>query len=124
LEAVLRDFPKVRIVISSTWREIFNLDELRTYFSADIATRIIGVTPVNGVANGSYTPFRREGEILEWLEAAGFEPSSDWIALDDAAWQFNLYRKSLILCKSYIGFDDAAAESLRRALSARNPMPK
>ncbi|MBW8456939.1 MAG: hypothetical protein K0M58_00620 [Thiobacillus sp.] len=35
----------IRIVVSSTWRHQFTLDQLRARFSPDIAVRIIGVTP-------------------------------------------------------------------------------
>jgi len=45
LEAVLRDFPEVDIVISSSWRELLHLDDLKSLFSGDIAWRIVGVTP-------------------------------------------------------------------------------
>ncbi|MBC3871856.1 HAD domain-containing protein [Undibacterium oligocarboniphilum] len=45
LENVLRDFQIVQTVISSTWREKRSLDELKVFFAADIAPRIIGATP-------------------------------------------------------------------------------
>lgn len=44
-EDVLRDFPAVNIVISSTWREEYSLPQLQKFFSEDIARRIIDVTP-------------------------------------------------------------------------------
>jgi hypothetical protein len=36
-EVVLRATPEVNIVITSSWREAFGLNELRKLFSADIA---------------------------------------------------------------------------------------
>lgn len=35
-ESILQDFPSVEIVISSTWRNQFTLEELRSRFSPDI----------------------------------------------------------------------------------------
>ena len=45
-EAVLRDFPNVEIVISSTWRYHLPLDALRERFSADkdCALHVLGET--------------------------------------------------------------------------------
>lgn len=35
LEALLREFPEVSIVVSSTWRDTRTVEELRKLFSAD-----------------------------------------------------------------------------------------
>jgi hypothetical protein len=114
-EAVMRDFPGVEIVISSTWREQFPLDTLRAQFSPDIAARIIGTTPVIPRADNEYMPDRREREILGWLTAVGRE-HEPWLALDDAAWQFQKHRDRLISCTWYIGLNDVAETALRTAL--------
>lgn len=39
IEAVVREFPQVKIVISSSWRESHSLDELRRHFTPDIRER-------------------------------------------------------------------------------------
>jgi hypothetical protein len=39
-----------------------------------------------------------------------------WLALDDAAWQFQQHRNRLVACTRYIGFDDAAEAALRKIL--------
>lgn len=113
----MRDHPEVEIVISSTWREQFPLDDLRARFSLDIAARIIGATPVTPRIDGKYMPARREGEILDWLRQSRRE-HEPWLALDDAAWQFQQHRDRLIACTWYVGFDDAAEAALRTQLSA------
>lgn len=114
-EGVMRDHPKVDIVISSTWREQFPLTALRARFSPDIAARIIGATPVTHRIDGKYTPARREGEILDWLRQAGRE-HEPWLALDDAAWQFQQHRDRLVACTGYVGLDAAAEAALREML--------
>lgn len=121
-EAILRDFPTVEIIISSTWRYQFTLDELRARFSPDIAVRIIDATPKTEHIDGNYLPARREGEILDWLAASGRE-SAPWIALDDASWQFQQHRDRLVACTWHIGMDDATELELRAALAGNKEWP-
>ena len=44
LERLLREYPMVDVVISSAWQDGLTLEELKGFFSADVAARIIGVT--------------------------------------------------------------------------------
>jgi len=114
-ESLMRDFPNVEIVISSTWRYRFTLNQLRARFSPDIAARVIDVTPQTDT--DEYRPTRREQEILEWLAATGNE-SAPWIALDDAVWQFHRHRDRVVACTWYVGLDERAAVKLRNALAS------
>lgn len=122
-EAVIADFPLVRIVISSTWRMQFDLDNLRGRFSREIASRIVGVTPQYQCVEDRVQRVRlsglgeRESEIIEWLGQHGQE-HSPWIALDDAVWDFRRYRDHVVECRNYVGFDDAVAIRLRKALDS------
>ena len=120
LETLLREFPHVRIVISSMWRERYSLDELRAFFSPDIGARIIGATPLPRRDNAGYVHARREGEICEWLAANG-GVEQPWVALDDAEWQFDRHMDRLVACGSFVGFDDEAAHALRYRLEASPP---
>lgn len=70
-ESVMRDFPSVEIVISSTWCIQFSLDELRSRFSPDIAARIIDGTPKIKCADGDYLPSRREVRYWNGLIGQG-----------------------------------------------------
>ena len=115
-EAVIREFPAVEIVISSTWREQFSLANLRSRFSPDIASRIIGTTLL---AKDQVTPRlveRREWEIVAWITVQG-RSNEPWIALDDAAWQFKHHRDHLVACTGYLGLDSNAEFRLRAALA-------
>ena len=116
-EAIMRDYPCVEIVISSTWREQLTLAALQAQFSPDIAARIIGATPIIPRMDGKYIPARRESEILGWL-AAAVRAHEPWLALDDAAWQFQLHRNRLITCTRHLGLDDKSEAALRTAFSA------
>lgn len=61
-------------------------------------------------------PARREGEILDWLRQSGRE-HEPWLALDDAAWQFQQHSDRLIPCIWYVGFDGTAEAVLRAVLA-------
>lgn len=115
-EAIMRDFPSVEIVISSTWRNQFPFEELRSRFSPDIAARIVGVTPQIESTDRGDMQASREGEILDWLDV-NKRSDTPWIALDDAAWQFNKFRDHLVACIWYIGLTDAVELKLRAALT-------
>lgn len=114
-EAILRDYPDVDIVISSSWRYQFPLAQLKSHFSSDIAARIVDSTPQIAEFD-EYLPARREQEILAWLATAGREGVAR-VALDDATWQFQRYRDRVVACVSYIGLDDAAEIRLRAVLN-------
>lgn len=113
----MRDFSEVEIVISSTWREHFEIDELRGRFSTDIAARISGTTLLPGQLTPSGLVERREWEIVSWLSAHG-RGDELWLALDDAIWQFNNHRLNLVACIEYVGLDADAELRLRAALVA------
>ena len=115
-ETVMRDFPLVQIVITSMWRYQFSLEELKARFSPDIAERIIGTTRLTDRTNDSYLPARREWEILDWL-ADSKNKNTPWLALDDAAWQFDQHKDQLVPCIGYVGLDEAAEIRIREALA-------
>ena len=110
----MRDFPEWSIVISSSWREEFSLDVLRSFFSPDIAARIVGVTPVV-LSNGS---FIREIEIKQYLFSTG-QLAAPWLALDDSHRSFQ-DMKNLVLCMPETGFDNVVAERLRNMLAGKS----
>jgi hypothetical protein len=116
LVSVLRDFPLVEVVISSLWRENLSLDQLRELFPLDLRERIIDVTPIAERVDGWLTA-RREGEILDWLQASG-RIDDPWIALDDQGWQFSQHRDRLVECVFYNGLDDRVEAILRKRLEA------
>jgi hypothetical protein len=111
-EATIRDFPEVDIVISSTWRLRRSLQELRGFFSPDIATRIIDVTP----ELPKTTADRREREIHAWLKAAGRE-GEPILAVDDWPPLFSQDCDFLFWVDPETAFDKSAAERLRERLA-------
>jgi hypothetical protein len=106
---VMRDFPEVEIIISSTWRLHRSLEQLREYFPADLRSRVVGVTP-ELVADERFGGRQLEG--IAWLKEHC--PGAAWIALDDltTAWA----PESLVLCAD--GFRQTEELRLRTLLGA------
>lgn len=65
------------IVISSAWRKLYSLRQLRLMFSPALQRRILGCTPV--IEDDG--PYLRGREIRAWLCAHALE--DPWLALDD-----------------------------------------
>jgi hypothetical protein len=114
LENLLREFPNVSVVVSSTWRDTRTVEELRTVFSADIAPRVIGATPSwQDVPELVETIcYQRHAEIEGWLRQAG-TPWEQWVALDDKPWLFKPFLPNLVRCDTAVGIDEAVLLKLR-----------
>lgn len=82
LEKIAIDFD-LKIVISSSWRETFNLEQLQDFFSENtLHERIIGCTPV--VQQNPWPPYIREIrqlEIQQWIIDNNY--NGLWVAIDD-----------------------------------------
>lgn len=103
LEALLRRYPDVDVVVSSAWRTA-ELAYLRTLFSPDIAPRVIGTTP-DLEAQG----LKREHEIRQVLFRHGI---ARWVALDDKPEFFPIYRRQLVATDFKVGITAAHLEEL------------
>lgn len=117
LEAVLREFEFVEVVITSTWRENMSFEELQALFSPDIRPRVIGVTPVVEIEFPAGPHGTREEEIRLFLEQGKYQERS-WLALDDEERLFQPGGANLVICPTQIGFDEEAEKRLRKRLQA------
>lgn len=115
-ESIMRDFPEWGIVISSGWRQRFDLDDFCVIFSDDIAERIVGLTPVIELT----TTFWRQREIEQYLTNTN-QLSIPWVALDDYAGYFAPGLPNLVLCNITAGIDDAVEAQLRAKLGSLKP---
>ncbi len=115
-ETILRECPHIEVVISSSWREKFSLQDLQGFFSSDVQMRIIGTTPVITAKWPPYPRHVRHQEIQEFIVSHGFE-TRPWLALDDDMTLFPADCPSLILCEEVTGFDDEMADVLRARLN-------
>lgn len=110
LEAVLRDYPEVNVVIASTWRKYHTLEELRAFFSQDLRTRVVGVTPVE--PPGGSEAGERQREVETYLQEQKLI-GVPWVALDDF-WDNYLPDAPLVRCDDE--FHDKEDAELRALL--------
>lgn len=113
-EQVLRRVPHCEVVITSTWRLQFPVDDLRAHFSQDVAHRVIGATPkfceLENVPN-SLLGYEREAECNAWLRTND-RAVFPWLAIDDRPWLYRPFSRSLFLVDGKIGLTAAMAEEL------------
>jgi hypothetical protein len=119
LEEVLRGFPHVQVVISSSWGQVHPLAQLREFFSDDIKARIIDVTP--GKLLLSQIPpelwnFVREAQCEYWIRTK--RPGARWLAIDDQVWRFTPASANVLLVDGKTGITYADMQQLRVRLSA------
>ena len=121
IEKVLRQHPEVELVLSTSWRETYPLDELRYLFSIDISERIVGMTPIySGDRPWPALPFERaqktrHAECQMWLyQNRSLE--HPWIAVDDRPWWFDPECKNVFAVDLNTGFTVADQEPLSQMI--------
>lgn len=88
IEDVLREHGHVNVVISSGWRYDHRLPELQAFFSSDVGSRVIGVTPtVARTDDEGWIPrhllqHHREWECWKWIRQ-NRPPDTPWLVIDD-----------------------------------------
>jgi hypothetical protein len=101
-EDAVRRIPGAEIVVTSTWREMAGLTDLRKLFSCDVAEQMVGVTPIG--EGGRYS------EILMYLRATGAE-GRRFVVVDDDPQSFPP-GVPLLLVDAAKGFGAEEAEKL------------
>lgn len=101
LEAVLRDYSEVEIVICSDWRLSFSLSQQRRHFSDDMAKRVVGQTPCLDDGSLNQDGLRRR-EALAYLERSG-SPNRSWCVLDDRMDLWDPMEPRIIHCQDQFG---------------------
>jgi hypothetical protein len=99
LSQLLARHEDVRIVVHSTWRYDYNVEELRELVGR-LGDRVVGATPAGG----------RLESIEAWL--ADHPGVSTFRILDDAEREFYRLPEELILCDPALGITDPAARKL------------
>jgi hypothetical protein len=110
----LRQNPNISVVISSTWRLQYRLEELREFFEPDVRHQIIDVTPDLTVTAGLIAlGATRCEEISSWL--VSHPDVTSWAILDDESGLFRNHRDRLVLTDAAEGLVQAnLAELLSR----------
>lgn len=109
-EVWLRKHEQVNVVISSSWREVMDIDVLKAIFSPDLQDRIIDkcpTLPFDKVENEAHWRYK---EIIDWIAINRYE--GPWVALDDAVDAFPEDHPHLVACKQAIGLTPLVIERL------------
>jgi len=99
----VRRYPHTKIVISSSWREIYSLEEIKSVFPKDIANRIEGTTPLCTRP----VKFFRYQEVLDYLEVHD-ALEQPWVAIDDIREHYPP-QVLVIVTDCYVGFNQTSA---------------
>lgn len=117
LERLLDPYPKVRIVLSTSWVRILGFQKARDYLTPGLITRVVGAT--------FHTRYHKEGFTLQsrFLQIMGDvcrrNPTA-WVAVDDDAegWP-DAHRSQLAFMPEDFGLSASAAQgALRQRLRA------
>jgi len=115
-ENVLRRYPNAKIVISSSWREMYSLQKISSLFSPDIGVRVVGVTPcLHPIVIEENKHIRHQG-VLEYLKQNN-EENPQWVAIDDIA-DFYEPGSPVVVTDAYYGFNSNSAQILDRYLAS------
>lgn len=99
------------VVISSTWREVYSLQELKGKLGR-LGSHVIDCTPLISDDDSSQTG-KRQAEIEKWLEA-NFRSDRLWAAIDDDRDGFRPSCKRLFLVDGTQGFNQVFAHEFIR----------
>lgn len=106
--------PDCEVVITSTWRLQFSVDDLKAHFSPDVTYRVIGATPqfceLEDVPS-SLLGYEREAECNAWLRIND-RSVFPWLAVDDRPWLYRPCNRSLFLVNGKTGLTATMAEEL------------
>ena len=110
LESVLDLHPNIKVVISSSWREVFPFEKIPPLFSPRIAPRVVGATPFLDPKAVHQTKYVRYEEVLAYLRHHSAE-GTPWVAIDDIPEHFPP-GAPVVVTDAYYGFDGKAAAQL------------
>lgn len=109
---IVTQYEQVKIVISSSWREVFDLSIIKSRFPDSVSCKIEGVTPILTEP----AEFFRHQEVLDYLAMAQ-ATDQPWVAIDDIAEHYPP-DVPIVVTNPYEGFDRIAALRLHNFLKA------
>lgn len=110
-QRLLDKHPTAKVVISSSWRMNYTLDELKRFFDEEYRDAIIGMTPESSSGD-------RDIEILEFLEK---NPARSFIAIDDDRRLYPTNPSWLFVVPAKLGLNDSVAHTLAQTLMKLSP---
>ena len=115
-ESVLQVYSNIKVGISSTWRDLFTIEKIRSLFSENIATRVVGFTPILDSERDGVSQYYRYFEIQAFLKDRHAENDS-WVAINDSRLYYPPNTK-VVVTDPYYGLDANSAVALMQHLAA------
>lgn len=109
---VIKKFPQVKIVFSTSWREYATVEFLSSYLPEEIQEQCVGMTPW---FKGDIKHIRYQ-EIQKYLQDNNIQES--WIAVDDLAVLFPPNCENLFLVNGREGITKPTAKLLEKRIKA------
>jgi hypothetical protein len=109
LAALMAEY-SCRIIISSSWRFQYTLDEIKKILPKAISNQVVDIT--GDAYDGAY---QRYNEIKFYLQTHG-KSLADWKALDDSAEEFPPNCENLIACDQRTGLGQKQLMELKKWL--------
>lgn len=107
---VLKKYPQVKIVFSTSWREYSTVEFLKEYLPVSLHNQCVGMTP--WFKESMKHP--RFHEIQQYLKENNIQ--DNWLAVDDLAVLFPLDCENLFLVNGRDGISPAVAKILERKI--------
>ena len=118
LADALDPLPGVCLVISSSWREVYDLEALQDFLGPRLGPRIVGTNPV---IDDPFLHQCRYHECMAFLADSG-APDAPWVALDDEPGNYPA-GAPVIYTNYRTALTREDADALRSLLSARILLP-
>lgn len=119
IEHVLRAFPDISVVLSTTWRNSFPMEKCLHKFSPDIKARVVDKTPSQPSRHDlpvELFSYDRHLEVFHWLRMHR-DPWDKWIALEDQPWRYQPFCPNVMLINPKTGFTVEDASKLTAHLA-------
>lgn len=116
LERLLSPYPKVRVVLSTSWVRILGLDVARAQLPAGLATRVVGSTWHHAFHQFEWLHMPRHEQIARHLASHNIH---HWLAVDDDHQEWpDAMASRLVRVSSELGLQEETAQiSLSDALA-------
>ncbi|NES75772.1 MULTISPECIES: HAD domain-containing protein [Okeania] len=109
-EDIVQLYPGVLVVISSSWRELFSFEFVRSLFSPDFREKVVGFTPFLDPEIIHQFEYIRHQEVVKFLRNNNCLGYS-WVAIDDIPEHYPP-DTHIVITDAYNGFDASAALAL------------
>lgn len=121
LEDLLEPYPKVGIILSTSWVKVKGFSFTKDKLSPLLQERVVGATFHKGHMDKElFSEMTRASQILGDVSRRGLD-EEDWIAIDDDAegWPF-MYARNLVRTEGAVGISDPEVQAEIKAWLARS----